>query len=300
MKQSQMVPTEQQVPDPGVSSPAKSKVPGELFILMSAVCFSISGLLIKYVPWNPMAIAGVRSLLAAPILLIFSKKVNFKLTKLSFLAAVCTFLSLALYIAATKMTTAANAIVLQYVAPVFVVLYAFLFLKQIPSKLDTFALFLCSGGIVLFFLDSLSGGGLLGNVFALLSGVFYAGIYFINSLEGGNPVLSTLLGHLIMAIVGVPFLFAGENPMNPQIIFVMLVLGIFQLGLGYLFFTKGIVRTSALSAILISMVEPILNPVLVFIVIREVPGTWAMVGGCLVIFSITGWNVLKAMRSKAG
>ena len=271
---------------------------GEFLILCSAICFSTGGLLVKFVPWNPMAIAGCRSLLAIPVLFFFTKNLSFKLNRISALAALATFISLGCYVVATKMTTAANAIVLQYIAPVFVVLYAFLFLRKIPSRLDISVLAVALFGIVLFFMDQLSGGGMAGNILAIISGVAYAGVYFLNSLEGANPAASSILGHLCMAVVGVPFLFAGGNSFTWPAILSMLCLGIFQIGLGYLLFTKGIVRTDATNAILISMVEPVLNPVLVFLFIGEMPGVWALVGGSLVIASITVWNLMKAKHSK--
>ncbi len=269
------------------------KIPGQLFILLAAFCWSFAGVIIKFLPWNAFAIAGCRSLLAIFVLLPFMRKNKLTLTKHTIGGALAMFGTMILFIAANKYTTAANAIVLQYVAPVFVVILSLVFLKKRPTRLDVLALTLTLGGMVLFFLDKLDSGGLLGNLLAICSGLAFAFIYFINSLPGSNPLAATLMGHILTALVFTPFFFTGNNPVTPVTVTAILLLGIVQVGLGYAFFSLGVKSTPPLDGMLISMLEPLLNPLWVLLLLKERPGPYALLGAAIILLTVMGWNVLK-------
>jgi drug/metabolite transporter (DMT)-like permease len=193
------------------------------------------------------------------------------------------------------MTTAANAILLQYTAPIYVALLGAWLLKEKTKPRDWVAIALTLGGMALFFMEGLDMSGLLGNVFSLLSGVSFAFFaVFMRMQKDGSPLESVLLGNLLTAVIGLPFLFSGVPHRTGWLSLVLL--GVFQLGLPYIFYAKAVKRLTALEVILIPVLEPILNPVWVFLMIGEVPGTLALVGGAIVLIVITAWCLLPSIR----
>jgi drug/metabolite transporter (DMT)-like permease len=161
----------------------------------ASVLWSSGGLLIKWVSWNPLAIAGARSAIAAVVLLVALRRPHFSWSFAQVGGAVVYTATVTLFVAATKLTTAANAILLQYTAPVYAALFGAWFLGERVAWLDWVTIAAVIGGMLLFFLDRLTPGGLWGNVLAIASGVSYAGLVtFLRKQKDSSPLESVLMG----------------------------------------------------------------------------------------------------------
>lgn len=273
------------------------QTPGFLYVFFSAVLFSIGGICIKMVPWNAMSINSARNLISAIMIGIYLRATGHRIVvnPAVLFGALCTTATTTLYVLANKMTTAANTIVLQFTAPVFVVLFSWLFFRKKPRKLDVITIVFVLIGIIFFFVDGLSTGNTLGNVLALISGVSYAGVFMMNSFAHSDSLSSIFIGQCISAAAGFPFLLR-ETDFGVQAVLGILLLGIFQVGLAYILLSKGLKTTSAVTASLTSAIEPILNPMLVAIFWHEYVTPTALVGAGIVIVSIIVYNVLKAKQ----
>ncbi len=268
------------------------------FLVITAVMWSLGGLLIKSIQSNPLAIAGVRSAISAVIILITTgrPKLNWSLAQI---AAALSYTSMViLFVAATKNTTAANAILIQYTAPVYVTFLGAMLLKEKVKRLDWITLVVVMGGMVMFFIDDISMGGMLGNILAAGSGISFAAfIVFMRMQKEGSPIDSVLLGNLLTAVIGVPFLFSSMPDSRGWIY--LILLGTLQLGIPYILYSKAIKHVTALEASLIPVIEPILNPVWVFIFMGEAPGYWALIGGSIVITAVTVRCVIPLCKNKS-
>ena len=273
----------------------KQQQRGVFCVFMAAVLYSIGGLCIKLIPWNGMSINGGRTLVALFVIggyLIMTKhKVRFN--RYILLGALCVCGTNILFSLANKMTTAANTIVLQFTAPIFVLLLSMMFWHKKPQKLDVITCILVLGGVICFFIDGLSMGGMLGNILALLSGLTYAGVFLLNDLPDSDPISSVFWGDIISAVTGLPFLLQ-ETAFPPSAIISLIILGALQVGLAYTLMCIGLKTTPAVTASLISGIEPILNPVLVAIFYGEPIGSMALVGAVIVIGGVVGYNVIRA------
>lgn len=267
-----------------------------LLMAATALIWSSGGLAIKLVEWNPMAITGLRSGLAAvTLLLLFRGRLSFRLSPAAIGAAFGYAGLLITNVVATKWTTSANAILLAYTAPVYVALLAPWLLKEKTRRSDWIFIAITVGGMVLFFLDRLSPTGLMGNLIAIGTGVSYA-IFTLcmRAQKDTSPVESVILGHAITALCGLPFMF---DTMPGAASWIGLVyLGIFQQGVSLALYVWAIKRLGALEAILIMMLEPIFNPVLVAIGYGELPGIYAVAGGIVVVGAVTLRGVAGAIR----
>lgn len=272
---------------------------GLLFVFIAAVLFSIGGLCVKLVPWNAMSINSFRSIISVILLVIFAKVTGrkFKLTSGVIIGAVSMCGVTTLYAMANKLTTAANTILLQFTAPVFVILVMWLVFKERPKRLDVLTCVAVFGGVACFFLDSLGSGSFLGDALALLSGVCYAGVFMMNKFPGGDPLFATILGQAMGAAIGFPWL-VRETVFTGTALTAAVALGVFQLGVAYMFFTTGIRTAPPVSACLVAGIEPILNPVLVAVVLGEMISPLSLLGGAIVFVSIMGYNVLTTKQEK--
>jgi drug/metabolite transporter (DMT)-like permease len=262
----------------------------------SALLWSTGGVFIKLVDWNGFAIAGSRSLIASFVLLIYLKKPRLKFRFPLLAAAVSSACTMTLYVLANKMTTAANTILLQYTAPVYVAVLAWVILKEKPTADNWIALVIIVVGMLLFFTGKLSPGNMLGNVLAVLSGLglaFFA--VFMRMQKGNSPFESFLLAHLITFVVSIPFILKSGLP-DASGWAGIFMLGVFQLGFASLFFSYGIRQVSALKAMLILTLEPILNPVWVFLFTGEAPGIYAVVGGVFIIAAVLFTTIYSSRR----
>ncbi|SRR6266851_419003 len=265
-----------------------------LAVAGAAVLWSSGGLFIKLAPMPALAVAGGRSIVAGAFYLLVLRpdlRAARWTTAISYAACIVTFVT------ATKLTTAANAIFLQYTGPAYVLLLSPLILKEPLRRIDLACVALSLGGMSLFFIGKVESGQMLGNAVAAASGVFFALTIVLlrRDARGGrnDAVPSTTLGNLIAAALTMPFLLKAS--ITPAGMGVLLYLGIVQLGVAYLLFAYGVRRVPAAEASLISTLEPILNPLWVFIGYQETPGPWALAGGAIVITAV----VLRTLADRA-
>jgi len=259
-----------------------------LAVAGAAVLWSTGGLFIKLAPMPALAVACGRSLIAGLFYLALLRP-NLRAarwtTAAAYAACIITFVS------ATKLTTAANAIFLQYTGPAYVLVLSPFLLDEPFRPIDGACVVLSLAGMSLFFVGQIETGQLLGNLLAIASGVFFALAIVLLRREAksasGDALPSTTLGNLIAAAVTLPWaLKAAPEMLSLKGGGVLLYLGIVQLGLAYFLFVRGVRRVPAAEASLISMLEPVLNPVWVLIGFGERPGLWAIAGGAIVIAAV--------------
>lgn len=278
-----------------MTDPMEIRYKAIVFLALSAILWSFGGLFIKLVSWNPMAIAGLRSFIAVLVLLAYVRHPRFTWSFPQMGGAIAYAVTVTLFVLATKLTTAANAILLQYTAPIYVALLGAWFLGERAEWFDWIIILILIGGIALFFLDHLTVGNLLGNGFAILSGISFAClVLFLRKQKNESPIGSIILGNLLTSLVGLPFMF--ESMPGALSWAGLLFLGVVQLGLSYVLYSEAIKHSTALEAILIPGIEPVLNPIWVFLILGEVPGKWALVGGAIVFVSVTTRSVIAALR----
>jgi drug/metabolite transporter (DMT)-like permease len=268
----------------------KQRLLAMLCLVGTAVLWSLGGLLIKSVSWNPLAIAGGRSAIAALVMLAFRPKPAFTWCFAQMGGALAYAGTVILFVVANKMTTAANAILLQYTAPIYVALLSSWFLKERITKLDWAVIVLIMVGMALFFFDHLSLGGMMGNFLAILSGVSFACLaLFTRKQKNAFPLDSLILGNLLTAVIGLPFMI-GPLP-DVTSLQALVLLGVVQLGFPYVLYAYALKHVTALEGILIPVIEPLLNPVWVFLALGEKPGRWAIVGGTFVLAAVTARSI---------
>jgi len=265
------------------------------YLIAAALCWSSGGVLIKWIQGNPLGIAGARSSFAAVLLWIVLRRPRFNWSKAQIGGAVAYAATVLLYVPAVKMTSAANAILLQYTAPVYIALFGAWFLGEKATRLDWLSVAVTLAGMVLFFREGLTSQSFWGDLLAALSGVTIAWMMlFLRQQKAGSPLESLLLGNVLTALVGLPFLVSSSLSTRDWL--GVAVLGTFQLGLAYALYGVAIKYVTALESALISTLEPILNPVWVALLLGEVPGFWALLGGGLVLVAVTARGVLMATK----
>lgn len=270
-----------------------------LLLAATAAIWSVGGMLIKSINAHPLAIAGVRSAIAALIILLYVKKPRFTWSFPQLAAAFTYALVVTTFVTANKFTTAANAILLQYTAPIYVAIFGAWLLKEKPRLLDWVTIAVTLGGMLLFFVDGLDTRGVWGNVLAAISGMGF-GLFpvFMRMQKDGSPIESVLLGNCITALIGIPFL-STAMPDGTGWLY-LIILGTFQLGLSYILYSIAIKRVTALESSLITVVEPILNPVWVGLFMGEKPGIFSVIGGMIVLSAITIRCILTSVKHEPG
>lgn len=256
-------------------------------LIITSFFWSSGGVLIKNVHLNPLAISAGRSLIAALVIWLFvDKPLNFK-SKDKLLGAFFYAMTVILFVIANKYTTAANAILLQYTAPIYIIIFGNAFLGERSYLYDYITIAAVIVGMIIFFLDSLNGGGTLGNVIAVLSGVAFAfTAIFMRKQKDYNPLESVFWGNILTGII-CSFGFFLEPVKDGQSLLLLVILGVFQLGIPYILYSKAVKNVTALEVTLIPIIEPLLNPVWVFIFNNEAPTVLPLIGGGIVLISIT-------------
>ena len=269
-----------------------------LLLVAAAVLWSTGGLFIKSVDWDPFAIAGTRSAIAALVVLMYLRRPKIRWSLPQFLGGAAYAATVVLFVLANKLTTAANAIVLQYACPVYVALLGAVFLGERVSARAWITVAVTLGGIVLFFLDRLSPGGFTGNMLAVVSGMSLAVLVIcLRKQKDGSPTESILLGNLFAVLVCLPFMFRSAPSLRGMA--ALAFLGVFQLGFSYIIYSRAIRHVPALQSIIVPIIEPVLNPVWVFLFVGEAPGPWAVAGGVIVIAAVVVYSALDAKQGRA-
>ena len=272
---------------------AKAPAREVLLIAAAALLWSSGGLFIKIAPMPPLAVACGRAIVASVFYLAVLRPDlrNARLaTGLAYAGCVVTFVT------ATRLTTAANAIFLQYTGPAYVLVLSPLLLNEPFERLDAICVALSLGGMALFFVDKLEAGQLAGNVIATFSGVFFALTVLLIRRDAksgsGDAIPSMMLGNLLAALGTVPFAGALLH-LSERGALVLLYLGVMQLGVSYWLFARGVRRVPAAEASLISMLEPVCNPLWVLLGTGERPGPWSITGGAIVLGAVALRTLVK-------
>lgn len=276
--------------------------PPIILILFAVLLWSTGGVFIKMTTLDAFSVNAGRSLFAALTVALFTYKKGLKLNKFTLLTSLLYAGTLTSFVYANKTTTAANAIFLQYTAPIYILILSPFLLKEKFRFSDLITVVLCLAGMSFFFLEPQDNSNKLatdvftGNIAALLSGIFF-GCYFVllrhpRSLENRNPAISVFYGNLLIVLFMIPLM--AQNPPNPTTtdFLAILFLGVFQIGTAYILFTNGIAGgVRSLDASIIGFVEPLLNPVWVFLFVGETPSKWAIIGGVIIIATVAGHTI---------
>ncbi|HKA16306.1 MAG TPA: DMT family transporter [Myxococcota bacterium] len=268
-------------------------------LALCGVLWSTAGVLIKLIDWNPGAIWSARCAIAAAVLYAIRRPAMRGIAPAEWSAAAALAATTGLFIAANKLTTAANAILIQYSAPVWVALFGPWFVGERPTRLDWLAIAVVLGGIALFFLDQLNFGHALGNLVALGAGVAFAAgaltmrrVALIETPAGSiDPLRALLLGNLLGAAIGSPFWLLAPLP-GAAGWGALLALGVVQQAAAYFCYAAAIRHARALDVILVPIIEPILSPLWVALAFSEWPSGWALLGGAIVIAGVTARGLL--------
>ncbi len=268
-----------------------------LCVFLASVCFSTGGLFIKLIPWSALAINGARNLIGAAVigiyLLLSHRKIVF--SKSVFIGALSMIGVTTFYAVANKLTTAANTIVLQFTAPVFVMLFMAFFYHRKPVKRDVLTCCAVLLGVVLFFIDGIRAGNLAGNLIAILSGVCYAGVFMMNTGKNADAISSCFLGQLTAGVLFTPLCFR-ETDFSTPVLLAVTALGAVQVGGAYILFSIGIRHVPAVTASLITGLEPIMNPLLVAVFYHEKITALSLAGAVVVVASIILYNIQLAKK----
>jgi len=272
---------------------------GRLYIISTALLWGLAGVCVKSIPWNSISIMAARCGIGIIMFAVLRKSFRIRFNKYTLFGAVMMSITGILYMMAIKLSTAATAIVLQYTAPIFVFLYSVIFQKRKARISETLIVFLVFGGCLLSFLDELDPTRLLGNVLGLLSGVSFAAqiIGFSDKRADSNDGM--YLSNIISFVVCMPFMFFDKNmAFSAEIIFWVLVLGVFQYGLANIFYARGCQRINKIETSLLLTIEPVFNPIPVLLVNKEFPGPLAVAGFVVVITGITLYALLPVIEKK--
>lgn len=272
-----------------------------MLLVGASLCWSLAGVLIKYVAttWPGLAVAGGRGLIAAIFLLLTNRGLRFHFSRDQVIGAIGYAACTVTFCAATTLTSAANAILLQYTAPVWVALLGAWLLGERATRADWITIAVALGGMTLFFKDSLTLGHLDGDILAVVSGLCFAGMTIaLRKQKDGSPIESIILGNLLAFVVGLPWII--QSPLLPTSGWIALtVLGVVQLGVSYWLYARAIRHVTALEAVLIPVIEPILNPIWVLLFMHEKPSGWALVGGAIVLSAVTCRAYLSVRARRA-
>ncbi len=280
----------------------RKETAGILEMLLCAALWSIAGIFMKFLPWNGFAVASLRSLIAGATiaLYMFFTGKRFVFSRETLVSGVLTGCVYTCFACANKLTTAANAIVLQFTSPVFIVLFSAVLWKQKIKPLDLATVLITLGGIALFFLDQIEGGYIIGNMVAIAAGMFMAGMFMaVGNLEGDKRFSAILIGQTFTFLAGLPFVIATKPVFNAVTVSSILILGVFQLGIAYILYIKASQTCPPLACSLLGGLEPLLNPVWVLLFYGEKPGIFALLGGIVVVVTITVWCALGSRKQEA-
>lgn len=267
---------------------------GILLVILGAICFSGSGVLSKFTSWSALATAGFRCIPAGLLMALFRGGFRIRMTKGNWIGALgCSSTSI-LFIIANRMTTAANAIVLQYAMPAVVILLELVIYRRKPTKAQGITCLLVLSGVILCSAQSLGKGNLAGDMLALFTAFTYALVFFCNRLPDAKPTDYNFLGILL----GIPFaLFAIRDRVSltaPDLL-AQLAMGV-CLSVGYTLVSRGLEQVSPLTGALTSNIEPVLNPLWVFLFLGEFPGWLSILGAVIVLGTVTVYT-LRCQRT---
>lgn len=268
---------------------------GILYIVAAALLWSTGGIGIKAVTDGPLKVTFYRSVFAAVALfLLFGRKVMTRrwVSTPAFVAAIVAYgACLTSFVVATKWTTAANAIFLQYAGVVWVLLLSPLVLREAFRSRDAIAVAVALSGMALFFVGKFETRGMAGNGMALVSSVFFAMLILALRREHDAAQSAVTWGNVVLALALFPFVM-DDLALTTKSLLALLFLGLFQIALAYVLFVKGLGHVTATQASLTGMLEPVANPIWVLLLLGERPSVYAIAGGIIVLAAI-GWHTMQ-------
>ena len=281
-----------------------SQKKGQLMMVICATLWSTSGVVMKYIDLSPFLIGGGRAVFStltiAGSMIIAGNRI--KVTKQALISMLVCFANLLGFVIANKLTTAANAIVLEYWAPIYIILALWIFWKEKPEKYELGFVGVCFLGMVLFFMDQISMDGIWGNLLAIFAGANMGTMYIINGkIKYDNERMTAIvLGHALTAVVGVSIgiMQTSSSDVTLTPILLIIALGIFQMGIPYILYGRAAAMISPVAVSLINMIEPILNQIWVALFYGEKPGIWALVGAVIIICAVGAYSVIDAKKAK--
>ncbi|HMS41565.1 MAG TPA: DMT family transporter [Pyrinomonadaceae bacterium] len=281
--------------------------PPVVYVVLAVMLWSIGGLFIKWTSVSGYEANLGRCFFAAITIALLTKFKALKADKFTILAAIFYVGALSFFAVANKMTTAANAIFLQYTAPIYILIFAPFILKEKFRFSDLLTIIVCLGGMSLFFLDTAPNNNLtsesqfIGNILGLCSGLSLGGYILLlrhPKAYNQNPASSVFYGNLFAILVMLPFIIPNPTVWTGKDFLAVFILGVFQIGFAYYLFTYGVANgVRSLDASIIGFIEPMLNPVWVFIFLGEKPSSWAIFGGIIIISAVI-FHTLKQNRQK--
>lgn len=291
---------------------AKKTSAGRIIMVITAICWGLAGVCVKQISWGPMPQVCARSLIALFMLVIAKYTLrtenqetagrSLQINKINISGALMTSATGILYVMSIKKTTAGTAIVLQYVAPILVFLFAVLFQKRKAKIAEIIITAVVFAGVFLSFFDQLDPTHVLGNVLGLLSGFTFAAQIIIQSDKKANSGDSLIISCFLSFLITLPFtiadISAGKVDFSAQNIIWILILGVFQYGLANVLFSVGIRKIDKVEASLILTIEPIFNPIPVWIIYGEKMGTLAIIGAVIVIAGVTLYGLIPTIEDK--
>lgn len=264
---------------------------GILFIVVAALLWSTGGIGIKAVADSALKVTFYRSIFAAVTLfLIFRRDIRVRWSPAFAIAILGYGACLTTFVVATKWTTAANAIFLQYAGVVWVLLLSPLVLREPMRRRDVIAIVVALSGMALFFVGRFEARGMAGNAMALVSSIFFAMMILALRREHAGSRAAVTWGNVVLSLALLPFV-ANDLALSTKSLFALLFLGVFQIGLAYAFFVKGLKHVTATEASLTGMLEPVANPVWVLLFLGERPSGFAIAGGAIVLAAIA-WHTM--------
>lgn len=278
------------------------RFPPTMLVFVAVVLWSLGGLFFKLTSITGFEANLGRCAFAAVTMLLLTRFRAVRADGFTIFASLFYVGALSFFAVANKMTTAANAIFLQYTAPIYILLFAPLVLKEKFKLRDLWTVLVCLIGMALFFVDSPEATSkaenpFLGNILALASGVALGGYILLlrhPKARDQHPAASGFYGNVIAIFVMIPFIIPEPSDWTGLDLFAVAALGIVQIGLAYYLFTGGVARgVRSLDASIIGFVEPLLNPIWVVIFIGEKPSLWALLGGAVIIAAVAVHTVVS-------
>lgn len=274
---------------------------GRLMILGTALLWGLAGVCVKSICWNSMSIMAVRSLVSLLTMAAVRKSFRVRLTKKNAICAALAASTGILYMMGIKNTTAGTAIVLQYTAPILILIFNIIFFHKKPDAKEIIIVIAVFFGCVLSFADDIGSGHMLGNILSLASGVTYAVQIMMFSRDGVDSEDCIMLSNMIGFAVSVPFAFfdKGIADTTSTTLIWLAVMCIFQYSVANILYSRGCKLVSDIECALLMTVEPIFNPIPVAIFCGETMGRKALIGFVIVIAGILVYT-LTSQKQKAG
>lgn len=258
---------------------------GYIYALLTALSWSTAGLFVKYINQSAFVIAGSTGFIA----LVFNQLVNrrkIRISKFTILIGICQLIMHLSFVFANQLTSVGNAIVLQYSSMIFVLIYQSIDKRKLPNFYQYIIIGLAAIGMIIFFIDSFSLKGNIGNLLAIFSGAFFGLQFYLNTKDKADPGSSLIIQYTLSIMIMIPMLMTNPIKFSSQDIIFIVLSGIFQTGLSGIFFAKCIIEIPAFSANVICMSEVIIAPIWAFIFLKEVFSPSALVGALIIICAL--------------